>query len=46
MVPTFEGPKRAPRRARTRPVSCINTIEVQVNLYGRIHPKPAPHAGG
>ena len=43
LVPYIEGPKRAPRRAWIRSLSCADVIEVQVDLCGRIHPKPAPH---
>ena len=43
LVPCVEGPKRGLKRGRTLPLSCMNAIEVQVNLDGRIHPKPAPH---
>ena len=45
LVPYVEGPKRGLKRGRTLPLSCINAIEVQVNLDGRIHPKPAPYRG-
>jgi hypothetical protein len=46
LVPYVEGPKRGLKRYRALALSCANTIEVQVNLDGRIHPKPAPHGGG
>jgi len=43
LVPYVEGPKRGLKGGRTLSLSCINAGEVQVNLDGRIHPKPAPH---
>jgi hypothetical protein len=39
-------PKRVPERGENLPLSCANAAEVQVDLDGRIHPKPAPLWGG
>jgi hypothetical protein len=44
LVQYLEGPKRGLKRGWAQSLSCINAIEVQVNLDGRIHPKPAPRA--
>jgi hypothetical protein len=44
--PVREGPKRGLRRGRALSLSCTDTVGVQVNLDGRIHPKPAPRGGG
>jgi hypothetical protein len=42
-VPYIEGPKRSLKGGWTLSLSRTNAIEVQVNLDGRIHPKPAPY---
>jgi hypothetical protein len=36
--PVRQGPKRGLRRGRALSLGCTNTVEVQVNLDGRIHP--------
>jgi hypothetical protein len=46
LLPYVEGPKRGLKRGRTLLPSCTNTIEVQGDLDGRIHPKTAPLGGG
>ncbi|MFL6112148.1 MAG: hypothetical protein ACJ786_12455 [Catenulispora sp.] len=46
LVPYVEGPKRLLKGGQTPSLSCANASEVQVNLDGRIHPKPAPRGGG
>jgi hypothetical protein len=38
-----EVSKRGPKGSRTRPFSCINVVEAQGDLDGRIHPRTAPH---
>jgi hypothetical protein len=41
----LQVPKREFIGNRSPPLSCTNMIEVQVNLDGRIHSKPAPPVG-
>jgi hypothetical protein len=38
-----EVSKRGPKGSRTRPFSCMNVVEAQGDLDGRIHPRTAPH---
>jgi hypothetical protein len=42
LVSGVKWPKRVPERGENLPLSCANAAEVQVDLDGRIHPKPAP----
>jgi hypothetical protein len=43
LVPYVGGRKRGLQGVPALSLTCTNTVEVQVNLDGRIHPKPAPH---
>ena len=43
MVPRIAAARRVSKRSMTRWLSCINAIEVQGDVGGRIHPKTAPH---
>ena len=43
MVSRVQRPKRVPERGKNLPMNWAKVIEVQVDLYGRIQPKPAPH---
>lgn len=42
LVPCAEGPKRGLKRGQTLPLSCTNTVEVQVNLDGGMQAKLLP----